>query len=131
MAKHAKPTVTSALSKHGARSAAALAMASIGFLATAPSAFASGSYDQDSPVTYGEHDDDGIDNHESSGLINISDNDVLVPIQVCNNTIPVNVLGIQVPIEDLIVNVPIIPIDSESNPDTGDEVCKQNPGIED
>lgn len=42
VAKHAKPTVAGALSRNGARGAAALAMVSFGFLATSPGAFASG-----------------------------------------------------------------------------------------
>ncbi|QJY45014.1 hypothetical protein HOP40_03510 [Pseudonocardia broussonetiae] len=36
------------------------------------------------------------DNSETLGLVNVTGNEVNVPVQACNNDIPVNVLGIQV-----------------------------------
>jgi hypothetical protein len=133
VAKRAKPSVTSTLSKNAARGAAALAMASFGFLATAPAAFA-GSTD------YGhDHKKHGdvyhqewkeIDSHESEGFINVADNDLLVPVQACNNYVPINVLGVQVPIEDVAGNIPILS-EGDNDAEAGDETCQQASGIED
>jgi hypothetical protein len=124
VAKHAKPTVASTLSKHGARGAAALAMAGVGFLATAPTALAGGDADSHHRET------SNVDSHESEGIFNVADNDVLVPIQVCNNYVPVNVLGVQVPIEDVAGNIPILS-EGDNDAEAGDETCQQPSGIED
>jgi hypothetical protein len=136
VAKHAKPTLTSTLSRNSARGAAALTMASFGFLATAPAAFAGGGdgdYGHDHHKKYadGHHQESTeIDSHESQGIGNLADNDVLVPVQACNNYVPINVLGVQVPIEDVAGNIPIFS-EGDSNADTGDETCQQADGIED
>jgi hypothetical protein len=131
VAKHAKPNLTSTLSRNGARGAAALTMASFGFLATAPAAFADDGdhHKKHSDVT--QHESNEVDSHQSEGIINVSDNDVLVPIQVCNNYVPINVLGVQVPIEDVAGNIPILSEEGDSEADTGDETCQQAGGIED
>ncbi len=130
MAKRAKPSVTSTLSKNGARGVAALAMASFGFLATAPAAFAgSADYGHDHKTVYHQESTE-IDSHESQGIINVADNDVLVPVQACNNYVPVNVLGVQVPIEDVAGNIPILSED-DNDAQAGDETCQQAAGIED
>ncbi|MPZ67556.1 MAG: hypothetical protein GEU83_19360 [Pseudonocardiaceae bacterium] len=105
MAKHAKPTMTSTLSTTGARGAAALAMAAVGFLATAPTAFAGSGGDQahqhhnDEDIGY-SWSNNAVDAHESQGIVNVADNTVRVPVQACNNYVPVNALGVQVPIQD-------------------------------
>jgi hypothetical protein len=126
VAKHAKPTLTTTLSRNGARGAAALTMASFGFLATAPVAFAGGGdgdhHKKHSDAT--QHENNGIDSHQSEGIINVSDNDVLVPIEVCNNYVPINVLGVQVPIEDVAIDIPILS-EGDSSADSGDETCQQ------
>jgi hypothetical protein len=106
VAKHAKPTVTSTLSAHGPRGAAALAMTSIGFLATAPAAFAGvGSeqgHDRHSGGDIGYRwSNDVVDAHESQGIVNVSDNSARLPMQACNNYVPINVLGVQVPVQDV------------------------------
>ncbi|MBW0092560.1 hypothetical protein [Pseudonocardia oceani] len=36
------------------------------------------------------------DDSETTGLVNVADNEANVPVQACNNDIPVNVLGVQV-----------------------------------
>lgn len=116
MAKHAKPTLTSTLSKNGARGAAALAMASVGFLATAPAAFATGDGDSGNDQKQG-------DSNESDSLVSVDDNNLLVPVQACNNFIPVNVLGVQVPVEEVEVNaaIPILNEDGgEADADSSD-----------
>jgi hypothetical protein len=129
VAKHAKPSVTGTLSQNGARGAAALAMASFGFLATAPTALAGGG-DGDYGHDHKRHGDvhhqewKEIDSHESEGIINVADNDVLVPIQVCNNYVPINVLGVQVPIEDVAGNIPILS-EGDNDAEVGDETCQQ------
>ncbi len=133
MAKHAKPSVTDTVSKNGARGAAALALASVGFLATAPAAFAGGGdgdyeHDQKKHGDVRHQESKEIDSHESQGIINVADNDVLVPVQVCNNYVPINVLGVQVPIEDVAGNIPILAED-DNDAQAGDETCQQAAGI--
>ncbi|MPZ67554.1 MAG: hypothetical protein GEU83_19350 [Pseudonocardiaceae bacterium] len=129
MAKHAKPTVTTTVS-NGARGAAALAMASFGFLATAPAAFAGGGdgdngHDKKHDDVSQHQESNDIDAHESQGIVNVADNDGLVPVQVCNNYVPVNVLGVQVPIEEGNA-VPIL-TDGDTEADSG-ESCQQASG---
>jgi hypothetical protein len=69
-----------------------VATAAAGLLAAAPLAFAGDG---------GHHHHGGGDQSNSNqelhqGLVNVSDNNVNVPIQACGNNVPVNVLGIQV-----------------------------------
>jgi hypothetical protein len=52
-----------------------------------------------------EHHDGGT---HQSGLINVSDTQTIVPVNVCGNNVPVNVLGVQVPVQDVVGNVPIL-----------------------
>ena len=61
-----------------------VATAAAGLLAASPLAFASGG--------------DQSNSHEElhQGVVNVSDNNANVPVQVCGNNVPVNVLGIQV-----------------------------------
>ncbi len=129
MAKHAKPSVTSTLSTNSARGAAALAMASIGFLATAPAAFAGAGeqgHDRDSDGDIGYRwSNDMIDAHESQGIVNVSDNTVQVPIQVCNNYVPVNVLGVQVPIQGVAGNV-AVGSDGDGEATVSPNSCQEN-----
>lgn len=68
-----------------------VATAAAGLLAVAPLALAG----------EGHHHHGGADQLNSNdelhqGLVNVSDNNVNVPLQVCNNNLPINVLGIQV-----------------------------------
>ncbi|MPZ67555.1 MAG: hypothetical protein GEU83_19355 [Pseudonocardiaceae bacterium] len=107
-------------------------MASVGFLATAPAAFAGGPADdydhhKKSADSYHQESND-IDAHESQGIVNVADNDVLVPVQVCNNYVPVNVLGVQVPVEEGNA-VPVL-TDGDTGVDGGDS-CQQAAGIQD
>ena len=43
----------------------------------------------------------------SSGLVNASDTQTVVPTDVCGNDVPVNALGVQVPLQDISPNVPV------------------------
>lgn len=143
MAKHAKPTFARTLSRNGARTGAALAVTAAGLLAAGPIASAGEAHDKD----WGDHkndkgyhkdgkghhkggkghhhhgDDIDVDAHETEGLINVNDNNLQVPVQVCNNYVPINVLGVQVPIEDLTAQVPIIT--DETDPKDGGDTCVQ------
>jgi hypothetical protein len=81
------------------------AAATAALLAVSPLAFA------------GDKGHDGHDGHDghkrhshgknvneadnSSGFVNVSGNNINVPIQACDNQVPVNVLGIQVPLNGL------------------------------
>jgi hypothetical protein len=63
------------------------ATATAGLLAVSPLAFA----------TEGHHGDQVNSNKElHQGLVNVSDNNVNVPVTACGNNVPVNVLGVQV-----------------------------------
>ncbi|MDN5749102.1 MAG: hypothetical protein L0H64_11390 [Pseudonocardia sp.] len=73
-----------------------VAAAAAGLLAVSPLAFAG-----DTGHDHHGHDGDNTvnsvnDDSENSGLVNVADNEVNVPVQACNNDVPVNVLGIQV-----------------------------------
>ena len=73
-----------------------VAAAAAGLLAVSPLAFAGdkGDYDHHShgDTAVNSVEDDG----DNSGLVNVADNEVNVPVQACNNDVPVNVLGVQV-----------------------------------
>ena len=77
------------------------AVAAVGLLSMSPLAFAGGR----------EFDDNGTkqvnEGDENYALVNVSGNNVVVPVAVCQNHVPVNVLGIQVPFSD---NDPTTPI---------------------
>ncbi|GAY13129.1 hypothetical protein [Pseudonocardia sp. N23] len=67
------------------------ATATMGLLALSPLAFA----------TEGHHGHGGGDQVNSNeelhqGLVNVSDNNVNVPVTACGNNLPINVLGVQV-----------------------------------
>ncbi len=135
MAKHAKPTFARTLSRNSARTGAALAVTAAGLLAAGPIASAGEAHDKDR----GDHrdgkghhkdgkghhkghdygDDIEVDHHESEGVINVSDNDVEVPVQVCHIEVPI----LAVLVEDITVTVPII-ADDTAVKDVGD-VCIQ------
>ena len=73
-----------------------VAAAAAGLLAVSPLAFAGDKGDD-----WGHHDGDHAvnsvsDDSETVGLVNVTDNEVNVPVQACNNDVPVNVLGVQV-----------------------------------
>lgn len=80
-----------------------VAAAAAGLLALSPLAFAGdkgNDYDDK-----GHHGSSSVDIDENSneaegdeniGLVNVTGNNVNVPIQACNNDVPVNVLGVQV-----------------------------------
>ena len=142
MAKHAKPTFARTLSRNGARTGAALAVTAAGLLAAGPIASAGEAHDKDR----GDHKDDNgyhkgdkghhkggkghhkghhygddidVEHHESEGVINVSDNDVEVPVQVCHIEVPI----LAVLVEDITVTVPIV-ADDTAVKDVGD-VCVQ------
>ncbi|GEL19545.1 hypothetical protein [Pseudonocardia asaccharolytica] len=71
-----------------------VATAAAGLLAVSPLAFAGDKGDWG----HHHHGTDQVNSNEEvrQGLVNVSDNNVNVPVQVCNNDIPVNVLGVQV-----------------------------------
>jgi hypothetical protein len=68
-----------------------VATAAAGLLAVSPLAFAG-----DSGSHHGGADQVNSNKELHQGLVNVSDNNVNVPVQACNNNIPVNVLGVQV-----------------------------------
>lgn len=72
----------------------AVAATAAGLLAVSPLAFAGDSGHKQ----YGDRQANSVAVHKGDtvGLINVTDNEVNVPVQVCNNDIPVNVLGLQV-----------------------------------
>lgn len=153
MAKHAKPTIARTLSRNGARAGAALAVTAAGLLAAGPIASAGeahgkgddnghhngyhkggkghhkgdkGDHKGGNRGNHNNNDTDvDVDHHESSGVINVSDNDVLVPVQVCHIEVPI----LAVLVEDITVTVPII-ADDTGVKDVGD-VCVQGDTGED
>ena len=70
-----------------------VAAAAAGLLAVSPLAFATEDHHGHDGDTAVNSVEDGGDN---SGLVNVADNEVNVPVQACNNDVPVNVLGVQV-----------------------------------
>ncbi|RTL68110.1 MAG: hypothetical protein EKK42_12045 [Pseudonocardiaceae bacterium] len=72
------------------------ATATAGLLAVSPLAFAG-----EAGHGHGGHHHGGADQVNSNsevhqGLVNISDNNINVPVTACGNDLPINVLGIQV-----------------------------------
>jgi hypothetical protein len=81
-----------------------------------------------------EFDDNGTKQvnrgDEVNGLINVTGNNVVVPVNMCNNDVPVNGAGGQVPVDD---NDPTIPLqgalgllstidqDQDTNVNSGDK----------
>jgi hypothetical protein len=76
------------------KTAVAAAIIVAGLMAMSPLAFATGSHPNH--VTNTATD-------ESSGLVNVADNNVNTPIQACNNDVPVNggAAAAQVPVKDI------------------------------
>ncbi len=73
-----------------------VAAAAAGLLAVSPLAFA-GAKDDHWGHGGGDHNVNSVsDDSETVGLVNVTDNEVNVPVQACNNDVPVNVLGVQV-----------------------------------
>lgn len=77
-----------------------VATAAAGLLAVSPLAFAG---DKGDDHGRGHHHGEAnvIAGDHSEGLINVSGNNLAVPVNVCDNQVPVNVLGVQVPINDV------------------------------
>lgn len=96
-------------------------MAAAGLVAVSPLAFA-GSREFDDNGTKQVNEGD-----ESYALVNASNNNLVVPVNVCNNHVPVNVLGIQVPFTE---NDPTAPIQGAlgvlSNVDQDEDVAVEN-----
>jgi hypothetical protein len=78
------------------RSLTATALIGTGLAATTGAAFA------------GEGHHHHGDSTEQTGLVNVSDVQTIVPVNVCGNNVPVNVLGVQVPVQDVVGNIPIL-----------------------
>lgn len=72
----------------------ALAATVAGLLAVSPLAFAGDS----GTKHYGDQQKNALRVQEGDtvGLINVTGNEINVPVEVCNNDIPLNILGIQV-----------------------------------
>ncbi len=122
-----------------------VAAAAAGLLALSPLAFAgdkghdydhkghsgsgSGSGSGSSSIEIDENTNNA-EGDENNGLVNVSGNNVNVPIQACNNDIPINVLGVQVSDvqADLVGALGILgEAEAERNGDTGDQrSCEQN-----
>jgi hypothetical protein len=83
-----------------------VATAAAGLLAVSPLAFAGDKDDHEGDK--GHHGTEqvspagSVNNIDDSneGLINVSDNNVAVPVNACDWQVPVNVLGVQVPVND-------------------------------
>ena len=111
-----------------------VAAAAAGLLALSPLAFAGDKgWDGDDRGHHGSVEIDENTNNaseETNGLVNVSGNNVNVPIQACNNDIPVNVLGVQVSDvqADLVGALGLLgEADAERNGDTGDaRSCEQD-----
>lgn len=74
-----------------------VAAAAAGLLAVSPLAFAGDKGDDWGHRPDGDHAVNSVsDDSETVGLVNVTDNEVNVPVQACNNDVPVNVLGVQV-----------------------------------
>jgi hypothetical protein len=73
-----------------------VATAAAGLLAVSPLAFAGDKGDHG----HGHGGEANVIADHSEGLINVSDNNLAVPVNVCDNQVPVNVLGVQVPLND-------------------------------
>jgi hypothetical protein len=84
-----------------------VATAAAGLLAVSPLAFAGdkGDHHEGSEQSRGHEqvEVEGVNNagDTNEGLINLSENNVAVPVNVCDNQVPVNVLGVQVPVNDV------------------------------
>ena len=74
-----------------------VAAAAVGLLAVSPLAFAGDKGDHGhGHQGAAEKNINNVEGDETNGLINVSGNNVNVPVQACNNDVPVNVLGVQV-----------------------------------
>jgi hypothetical protein len=112
-----------------------VAAAAAGLLALSPLAFAGDKgHDGDDHGHHGSVEVDENTNNasgdENVGLVNVTGNNVNVPIQACNNDIPVNVLGVQVSDvqADLVGALGLLgDAEAERDGDTGDErSCEQD-----
>lgn len=133
MGKHSKPSLASNLRTASARTGAVLALSTAGMLAAGSMASASTGADhweqdkKDHKVSHSEKQWQSEDDfHNSSGLINVSDNNVQVTGQVCNNDVPVNAVGGQAPIDEIAGAIGILNQgDVESSPQQIDN-CAQD-----
>lgn len=106
-----------------------VAAAAAGLLAVSPLAFAGdkgegGHHGHGHSVTNNNNNGD-----QSEGLVNVSGNNVNVPIQACHNQVPVNVLGVQVPIieNDLVADLgAALGILGGAEASTGDDTVTQD-----
>jgi hypothetical protein len=73
-----------------------VAAAAVGLLAVSPLAFAGDKGDHGHGHHAADKNINNVEGDESQGLVNVSGNNVNVPVQACNNDVPVNVLGVQV-----------------------------------
>ncbi|GAY13130.1 hypothetical protein [Pseudonocardia sp. N23] len=73
------------------------ATATAGLLAVSPLAFAGEAGHGHGGHGHG-HDSDQVNSNKEihQGLVNVSDNNINVPVTACGNNLPINVLGVQV-----------------------------------
>lgn len=108
-----------------------VAAAAAGLLAVSPLAFAG---DKGEGGHHGHGHGHSVTNNNtngdtSEGLVNVSDNNINVPIQACHNQVPVNVLGVQVPIieNDLVAELTgALGILGGATADGGDDTVTQD-----
>jgi hypothetical protein len=73
-----------------------VATAAAALMAVSPLAFAGDKGDDHGHHGHSKEVNANGAEKNSEGLINVSNNNLSVPVQACNNDVPVNVLGIQV-----------------------------------
>jgi hypothetical protein len=73
-----------------------VAVAADGLLAVSPLAFAGDKGDQGNGHHAAEKNVNNVEGDETTGLINVTDNNATVPVAVCGNDVNGNVLGVQV-----------------------------------
>lgn len=70
-------------------------------------------------------DGDGDGERNVNGLVNVSDNNVQVPLQACNNFVPVNGVGGQVAGEELTGALGVLGNDTEAESAANSKACDQ------
>jgi hypothetical protein len=104
-----------------------VATAAAGLLAVSPLAFAGDDHGKNNI-----EDVNSINGSNEGGLLNVADNNLSAPVNVCDNHVPVNVLGVQVPLNGTKVLASLTgaaglnsDTDAESDGDnTVDDSCK-------
>jgi len=107
-----------------------VAAAAAGLLALSPLAFAGDKGDDYDHHGYDHHGSSSVEveensneaNEETNGLVNVSGNNVNVPIQACNNNIPIANL---VPVSDVTGIISLLQLGGSNSVET-DESCTQN-----